>query len=66
MIKNWVVKYFLGGYLATSFRMSKRNAYTLMMNCTDGHCIEKASGFFKGKRIYKHEKENIWITLQNI
>lgn len=57
MIKNWVVKYFAGGYLKTWYPATTKSHAMAMMECmTDGHCIEAIDGIFKGKVIYRYPK----------
>lgn len=54
MFKNWVIKYFIGGFLKTHHqRFSKKLAVHHMTNMPDAHCIECVSGVFKGQVIYK-------------
>lgn len=52
-MKNWIVHYFRGCFLAHSFLMKKQDAITFMENHVDGHSMEKVTGFGKGKIIYK-------------
>lgn len=57
MFKNWVVQYFVGGYLKSWHPpMTKKDALSLMQSLTDGHCIKCVQGFFKGQVIYKNGK----------
>lgn len=56
MFNNWVVKYFKGGYLATSMLMTKHDAKYFLNIVRDAHCIEKVKGLFKGQIIYKYKR----------
>ena len=52
------MKYFRGGWLASTHFESKSQALRAMEEHIDGHCVEKESGLFKGKTIYKYPKES--------
>lgn len=55
--KDWIMKYFRGGWLATVNNLTKKEALSLMNSHIDGHCIEKIKGFGKGKVIYKFPRK---------
>jgi hypothetical protein len=57
MNKNWVVQYFVGGYLKTLYpETTKSKALFLMNFLIDGYCIKCIKGLFKGQILYKYNK----------
>ena len=54
-LRNWVVRYYRGGFLASTPRMKKKQAETYLAGHIDGYYMEKVRGLFKGKRIYKKD-----------
>ena len=52
--RNWIVRYFRGGYLAESCFMTKEQARNFMTQHIDGYYMQKVKGINKGEKIYKH------------